>query len=152
MIFFGYFASWSIYRNNPYNFNVEDIDASSYTHIAFAFASVSDNFQVVPDSSEDLSTSIIQGLYARFNQHVRQQNPNVKTLLSIGGYGFNTNPKTYRIFSNMVTNSTSRAIFITSLIAYLREHEFDGVDLDWEVGFFFCFCFLVGDCQLCFAE
>ena len=48
-------------------------------------------------------------------------------MLAIGGW--NEGGKTY---SAMASSAKSRAKFIDSVVAFLKEHSFDGFDLDWE--------------------
>lgn len=46
-------------------------------------------------------------------------------MISIGGEG------TDRLFSEMVQTQYSRTKFIDSALNFLREHDFDGLDLHW---------------------
>ncbi|XP_072504253.1 chitotriosidase-1 isoform X2 [Notamacropus eugenii] len=55
------------------------------------------------------------------------QNPKLKILLAIGGWNFGT-----KKFTDMVAKPETRQIFIQSVIRFLRQHNFDGFDLDWE--------------------
>ncbi|XP_068930706.1 chitotriosidase-1 isoform X2 [Petaurus breviceps papuanus] len=55
------------------------------------------------------------------------QNPNLKILLAIGGWNFGT-----KKFTDMVARPETLQIFIQSVISFLRLHNFDGFDLDWE--------------------
>jgi len=130
----GYYTNWAQYRsaeNARYRFVPEQIDASLYTHLCFAFAYFDNTYQLIPTEWNDLEGAS-GGMINRFNQHVKGQNPSAKTLISIGGWNFNAMSGTSSLFTTMVENSESRATFIESCINWCRTYNFDGVDLDWE--------------------
>merc|ERR1712031_71988 len=54
-------------------------------------------------------------------------NPKLKVTLAVGGWNHGS-----ATFSSMVASKASRTEFIDNTISYLREHDFDGLDLDWE--------------------
>lgn len=60
---------------------------------------------------------------------IRQRDPNIKVLLSLGG---GTHDRKERRFSKMVATNASVNEFASNAIGYLRDHGFDGLDLDWE--------------------
>ena len=64
--------------------------------------------------------------FARFND-LKQINPELKTLLAVGGWNFGTAKMTA-----MLATSANRKEFIDTSIAFLRERDFDGLDLDYE--------------------
>lgn len=53
--------------------------------------------------------------------------PHYHTLLFSGGWSFGT-----KKFKDMTSNRYNRRKFVFSVSPYLREHNFDGLDLDWE--------------------
>jgi chitinase len=56
---------------------------------------------------------------------LRADNPALKVLLSIGGWGAGN-------FSEAALTPASRARFSESAVALLRAHDLDGIDIDWE--------------------
>eukprot|EP00002_Diphylleia_rotans_P009338 TRINITY_DN1945_c0_g1_i1.p1 TRINITY_DN1945_c0_g1~~TRINITY_DN1945_c0_g1_i1.p1 ORF type:complete len:407 (+),score=93.65 TRINITY_DN1945_c0_g1_i1:47-1267(+) len=125
--FIGYYTNWAQYRPDPYKFFPENIDANLFTHINYAFAKVEDRtWQILPYEWNDVPT-----MYNRMLS-LKNVNPNLKVLISLGGWNFNSFPETKYIFSNMASSPSSRATFIQNCINYARTHGFDGVDIDWE--------------------
>jgi chitinase len=154
----GYFENWAQYRQAGGKFFPSQIDPNLFTHINFAFGlfgfvtwSVDPNpartgpqrltgdYSVQPTEWND-ETVLFPALNA-----LKQQNPNLKTLLSIGGWSMNSGddvptpgnphpygPYTYQLFSKMVADPSGRAQFINSAIAFAQKYGFDGIDLDWE--------------------
>ena len=83
-----YYTNWAQYRSaggGVYKFFPENIDATMLTHIVYGFATVEDlTYDTVPFEWNDV-LDYADGMYVRFNRHVRQQNPNIKTLIAVGG-------------------------------------------------------------------
>ncbi|KAL0013580.1 hypothetical protein SO802_000649 [Lithocarpus litseifolius] len=100
---------------------ISDINSALYTHLICAFADVN-------SSSYELSVSPSDEQYFfTFTDTVRQKNPSVTTLLSIGGAGAN-----HTTLSNMVSKASYRKSFIDSSIKIARLYGFQGLDFGWD--------------------
>ncbi|KAM4795863.1 acidic mammalian chitinase-like [Rhinophrynus dorsalis] len=114
-----YFTNWSQYRPEPAKYMPGNIDPQLCTHLIYAFATMNDNKIAPYEWNDDV-------LYKQYNA-LKQQNSKLVTLLAIGGWNFGTQK-----FTVMVSTANNRKIFIDSVIAYLRQYDFDGIDLDFE--------------------
>jgi chitinase len=50
----------------------------------------------------------------------------IKVLLAVGGWNFGSGP-----FSDMVRNEQVRKEFVQQATQFIRDHQFDGLDIDW---------------------
>lgn len=55
-------------------------------------------------------------------------------MIAIGGWNEGS-----KRFSKLVADPEQRFVFIKSVLKFLREHNFDGIDFDWVFLFFFLF-------------
>jgi chitinase len=122
-----YYSSWSAYREGLGKFEIEDIDPFLCTHIVYGFATLNALNRIAPsDRWNDLCGASRNCGYERFTA-LKQTNPDLKTIISVGGWNDGSTK-----FSEMVADPTSRATFIGSVLSFLAEHNFDGLDFDWE--------------------
>lgn len=126
----GYFQSWSIYRQDDCNpFNSQSIDASSYTHVVFSFASISAEGTL---EAWDFETDIKGGEYQQFI-NIQETYPRTKLMIAVGGWTHNDpdNERLYR-FSEISATARNRTKFAQSSVAFMRQYGFNGLDIDWE--------------------
>jgi chitinase len=112
----GYVAGWK--KVNP-----KQIPAEKLTHINYAFAHVDSLGLIAPMDEkyrdrDSLNFTLLNSL--------KEKNPNLKILVSIGGW---THSKG---FSDAVLTPDGIKKLTQSGIEYLKKHQLDGLDFDWE--------------------
>ncbi|XP_071105825.1 chitotriosidase-1-like [Haliotis cracherodii] len=119
---FCYFAGWARYRADPVAFNPEDVGVNLCTHLSYAFAEIdTSGTKIIPgDPSDD------PVMYNRFTS-LKKQDPNLKLLLSIGGW-----TGKLKEFSTLASTDSNINTFARNAITFLRSRNFDGLDIDWE--------------------
>ncbi len=122
---FCYFTNWSYKRPGMGKFTPEDIDASMCTHVVFAFASIKDH-KLSASEDNDVGDAFTEGTYDRIMRH-KEKNPQLKVLLAVGGWAFGSKP-----FRELTENVFRMNGFVYDAIEFLRRHNFDGIDIDWE--------------------
>ena len=95
-----------------------DIDARSLTRVNYAFANI-ENGRMVPGFAKD------QENFA-FLESLKQQNPSLTVLVSVGGWLWSTN------YSDVSLTAQSREVFTQSVMEFLTRYNLDGLDIDWE--------------------
>jgi chitinase len=94
------------------------IDAGKLTHINYAFASIRDG-RVVEGFPRDAEN--LRALAA-----LRREHPGLALLVSVGGWTWSGG------FSDAVLTTDRRHAFVTSAVDFVRRHDLDGFDVDWE--------------------
>lgn len=95
--------------------NVNESDAKILTHINIAFGLI--------DSKGLLCTDALRHM-DRIRQ-IKEWNHDIKIVLSIGGWGADG-------FSQMSSGEEGRKAFAKSCADYVKLHNLDGIDIDWE--------------------
>ena len=112
----GYYASWSAYSGyTPLN-----IQASKLTDINYAFANIDADLKITMGDP-----NIDPFNFAKLNE-LKKSYPNINTLISIGGWTWSDK------FSDVCLSENSRTIFADSVVAFIMQYGFNGVDIDWE--------------------
>lgn len=112
----GYYAAWSAYHG----FLPNQLEASKLTHINYAFANIGSDLKLTlgyPDIDEE---------NIRLLNELKQENPDLKTLISVGGWNWSGR------FSDAALTEETRTAFADSCVDFIVKYGFDGVDLDWE--------------------
>ncbi|CAG2176997.1 unnamed protein product [Oppiella nova] len=116
-----YWPNWRMDSGGDDKHTPENIDPTLCTHIHHAFHVLDQQHNVVKDSAGPQPD-----VYRRLNA-LKQRNPDVKIIVSMGGWGAPDNQ-----YSQLVGNEGLRQGFIKNTIAYLHQYKFDGLDIDWE--------------------
>lgn len=95
------------------------VDPKKLTHINYAFVVIKNNRAYLEHEKTD--TVNFRNLLK-----LKKINPNIKILISIGGWGGS------RYFSDAAFTDTAREAFAASAVAIVRKYNLDGVDIDWE--------------------
>ncbi|WP_083189155.1 glycosyl hydrolase family 18 protein [Paenibacillus sp. KS1] len=152
----GYFPSWAAY-DTP-SFTPANVDATKVTVINYAFLDICWNGKHgnpskspdnpnpntwtcqngngtpnnAPNGSIVIGDSFTDGTAdGGYNQLVtirqlKNTNPNLKLFASVGGWTWSNQ------FSNTANDPVTRGNFATSAVNFLRQYQFDGIDIDWE--------------------
>lgn len=99
--------------------DADQIMAEKLTHINYAFVDIKNNRAWLHNLATD-STN-----FRKLNG-LKQRNPDLKILISIGGWAWSEN------FSDAVLSDTSRQAFAASAVDIVRNYNLDGIDIDWE--------------------
>ncbi|CAL1547940.1 unnamed protein product [Lymnaea stagnalis] len=106
----------------PYVISVSDVDPDLCTHILLYAAPLDGNKLSTPYWEDDKRPG---GIYDQLKQ-LKVKKSKLKILLTVGGHYSLGKP-----WTDMTATEAGRREFIHFLIPFLRDREFDGVDLFW---------------------
>jgi chitinase len=98
--------------------DIWDVDAEKLTHVNYAFAQVSEA-DTIGFQNETAPQHLAQ------LQALKARNPDLKLLVSVGGWGAEN-------FSEAALTDSSRATFARSAVRMVKRYGLDGADIDWE--------------------
>ena len=86
---------------------------------------------ILPQTSEQnsrfrISTESLADMYSRVLS-LKDTDPQLKVLLAVGGYTAGSAD-----FEAISASSVHRQLFADNAVSFLRQHGFDGLDVDWE--------------------
>ncbi|KAK7461770.1 hypothetical protein VKT23_008201 [Stygiomarasmius scandens] len=120
----GYYAGWGNRRACGTNVAPNQLDLSPYTHVNFAFATISQSLQI---EIADADVPLLQQLVDAKSDH-----PGLKVIIALGGWDFSELDSTKDLFTVMISSSSNRATFISSVSSFLSKFSLDGIDIDFE--------------------
>lgn len=118
-----YFTNYAWYRSGIGKFGPRDIDPQLCTNIVYGYALLDPDqlFIKTSDSWADIELKLYQKVTSLKKR-------GVKVSIAIGGWVDSAGDK----YSRMVNSPTSRRRFIEHLLQFIYQHDFDGLELDWE--------------------
>ncbi|KAF2153690.1 glycoside hydrolase family 18 protein [Myriangium duriaei CBS 260.36] len=119
-----YYSSWSAEDGQP----PSAMNVSILSHVYYAFAMLAEDGHLYhSDNATDL-TFLVDGQKGGLKafSHLKQRNPNLKLILSIGGESGST------YFASVASNAAKRTRFAQSARSWMDQFGFDGIDIDWE--------------------
>jgi chitinase len=94
------------------------IAADKLTHVNYAFANVADGCVVEGFAKDAENFRVLASL--------RRRHPHLRILVSVGGWTWSGG------FSDAALTPASRRRFVESAVDFVRRHDLDGFDVDWE--------------------
>ncbi|KAM8711663.1 hypothetical protein ACLKA7_012213 [Drosophila subpalustris] len=120
-----YWGTWANYRPGDGKFQPSNIDPSLCTHISYTFFGIAESGEF---KSLDPWLDMDNGLaFIRKTIALKRKNPKLKVVAVVGGWNEGSAK-----YSAMAADPAKRSRFISSALAFIRQHGFDGLDLDWE--------------------
>lgn len=116
----GYFEAWN--EERPcLHMDISQFDDTRYTHIHFAFATITTDFKV----------NVTTGVVGEQFEKMRKLNTKAKKILSFGGWAFSNDYATSPIFRQSVSDANRQA-FANAVVKFAKDNGLDGLDFDWE--------------------
>lgn len=123
-----YVASWATYRPAKGQYQLKDLRPEHCTHLIYAFAGLNATTSRIRslDPYLDLQEDYGRGAYRNMTD-LRRQYPGLKVSLAIGGWTEGS-----ANYSALAASPPRRKVFVESVLEFMKNYGFDGLDLDWE--------------------
>jgi chitinase len=122
-----YYGTWATYRHGNGRCDVDHLDPFVCTHMIYTFFGIETNGAIrIIDPYLDLEENWGRGNIKKFN-NLKLLNPKLKTIAAVGGWNEGSNK-----FSLVAKDPLKRKVFAETSLAFVLQHGFDGLDLDWE--------------------
>ncbi|MFD9904984.1 glycosyl hydrolase family 18 protein [Streptomyces sp. NPDC059063] len=145
----GYFTGWRTGAKGDPRYLVKNIPWSKVSHVNYAFAKVDDGNRIsVGDTSDpanpatgmtwpgvrgaEMDDSLPYKGHFNLLTRYKKKHPQVKTLISVGGWAETKNFYTMATNADGSVNQAGIDTFADSAAAFLDRYGFDGVDIDYE--------------------
>ena len=115
-----YFTNWSSKRSGIGKYSPIDIESNQCTHIIYSNA-VLDDKELVIKMENDIDADL-------YNKVMTLKSKGVKVLIALGGWNESSGDK----YSRLVADPSARKRFVKSVLEFIEEHGFDGLDMNWE--------------------
>lgn len=116
---YGYYPEWGVYEAHNY-FTPDKIAWDLMTHISYAFAIIKDGVVITHDTEK--GPELMKELASASEQN------GVTNILSVGGW---TNSED-GVFESATSTPEGVEKLAQSIVDYMIQWKFDGVDIDWE--------------------
>lgn len=117
----GYYEAWN-WKKNCIGMQLKDIPVSSITHLHYSFAYISPESYEITTMDDTIPVDLFSGITS-----LKTQNPDLKVIVSLGGWTFNDNgTSTQSVFGEIAGDSANRAKFINNLLDFMDNYGFDG--------------------------
>ncbi|XP_069697657.1 endochitinase-like isoform X2 [Periplaneta americana] len=119
-----YFESWALRKQGQARYTIDDIPGHLCTHVYYSFVGV--NNVTWRLNALYPQVDLMMNGFRNFTA-LKLRYPELKTIVSVGGWGEGG----YK-YSQLVSLKTRRKTFVDSVVEFMHEFGFDGLDLDWE--------------------
>ncbi|XP_070388240.1 endochitinase-like isoform X1 [Dermacentor albipictus] len=117
-----YYHGWAADRFSPMNYRIRDIPGDLCTHVNLNYAGIDKDTLGV----KDLIPAYQNNSHYKDFTAIKKKFLFVKTLISLGGWDHGGES-----FSYVAADRSRRCNFTRNLMKFLKENDFDGVDIDW---------------------